>query len=437
MLNFFKAQQINLFNVKSYIKYKVCKTWVKSQLRSLVGDDYDFTRLNDKFLKKMLKYASSNVPYYRGISSYDLKDFPIVSKEDIRGQEKLFYSEKKKYLVYQKLTTGGSTGEPFGFLISPQFDDVFQEFLWKLWGWQKGDIILAMSGFKISQEKQDKHIYWENVSPKQIPYGGVKLSSVYLNKNTYQYYYDYLTELCPAFIRGYPSAVYSLAVWILDNNMVLPFSMKGIELTSESVFDYQITVIEKAFHTKVFLQYGHTEACVFGYSYDESRHYKIAPLYGNVEVLDENGKQVKEGEIGEIVVTSYTNFVQPFIRYRTGDLAKYAGSSNGVIKLENVYGRTQDVVYNYNKEKVLLTAIIFGLHYQAFDRIVRWQLEQKEYGKVTVYIIPSKSYTKEDESEIRTVFKEQVGVDLQFVYVDSLPLTERGKAKFLIQRIIN
>lgn len=435
MLDFFKAQGINQYNILSYIKYKLRKIWVKRKLRHLNNGKYDYSDDNKKFMRKILKYATIHVPYYQKISSTDIKDFPIIGKNDFRAQENSFLSDKKKYLVYQKLTTGGSTGQPFGFMISPQFDDIFQEFLWMQYGFQKGDIILAVCGFEVSKEKQSRHLYWEKVSDKQLPYGGIKLSSVYLNQNTYQYYYEYLEELRPDFIRGYPSALYSLAIWLIDHNMTITFKIKGIQLTSESVFEYQITTIEKAFGTKVFMQYGHTEACVFGYTYDDSHYYRIAPLYGYVEVLNENGEQVEKGQVGEIVVTSYTNFAQPFIRYRTGDLAKYEGSKNGIVELECIYGRTQDFVYNYKKEKVLLTAIIFGLHYQAFNRIIRWQLEQREYGRLTAYIVPSDNYTKRDEEEIKKVFGEQVGIDIEFVYVDELSLTKRGKLNFLLQRI--
>lgn len=435
MLNFFKSQGINQYNIISYIKYKLRKMWVKRKLCSLERIGYDYTKYNESFMKKILGYAQKHVPYYQKKHFNNLKEFPIVGKEDIRGKELMFQSDRKKYLVHKKLTTGGSTGEPFGFLISPQFDDVFQEFLWKLYDYKEGDTILAVSGFEVSQDKQDKHIYWEKVSDKQIPYGGIRMSSIYLNAHTYQYYYEYLGELQPDFIRGYPSAVYSLAAWMLEHNRKAEFPMKGIQLTSESVFEYQISAIEEAFNTKVFMQYGHTEACVFGYTYDESHCYRIAPLYGYVEVLDANGEQVGAGEVGEIVVTSYTNFVQPFIRYRTGDLAKYKGEQNGIIELETIYGRTQDFVYNYKKEKVLLTAIIFGLHYKAFNHIIRWQMEQREYGKIIAYIVPTGDWSERDEQEIAEVFREQVGMDVEFKYVETLNLTKRGKLSFLIQSI--
>ena len=116
--------------------------WVKRKLCSLERIGYDYTKYNESFMKKILGYAQKHVPYYQKKHFNNLKEFPIVGKEDIRGKELMFQSDRKKYLVHKKLTTGGSTGEPFGFLISPQFDDVFQEFLWKLYDYKEGDTIL-------------------------------------------------------------------------------------------------------------------------------------------------------------------------------------------------------------------------------------------------------------------------------------------------------
>ena len=61
----------------------------------------------------------------------------------------------------------------------------------------------------------------------------------------------------------------------------------------------------------------------------------FAALWLHVEVLDENGQHVKEGETGEVVVTSFSNYVMSFIRYRTGDLVEYGGKKNGIVILKS------------------------------------------------------------------------------------------------------
>ena len=39
-----------------------------------------------------------------------------------------------------------------------------------------------------------------------------------------------------------------------------------------------------------------------------------------MEVLDENGQEVKDGESGEVVITTLGVEAMPLLRYRTGDI---------------------------------------------------------------------------------------------------------------------
>jgi acyl-CoA synthetase (AMP-forming)/AMP-acid ligase II len=43
-------------------------------------------------------------------------------------------------------------------------------------------------------------------------------------------------------------------------------------------------------------------------------------------VVDENGRRVRDGEVGEHIVTSYIQHGQPLIKYRTHDLVRWTGA---------------------------------------------------------------------------------------------------------------
>ena len=101
--------------------------------------------------------------------------------------------------------------------------------------------------------------------------------------------YQFVKEYQPDFIRGYPAFVSDLARYILENGKSIDFKMKGIELTSELVFDHQIDIIKRA-SNKEFWAYGHAEACVFGYTVDDSFEYYCSPVYGLTEVIYKNEK---------------------------------------------------------------------------------------------------------------------------------------------------
>ena len=70
--------------------------------------------------------------------------------------------------------------------------------------------------------------------------------------------------------------------------------LKGIYVTSESVDEKQMIEISVFFDCGVYGQYGHSEACVFAFTKHNKTRYYCSPLYGYVEVVDEDGGRVKK-----------------------------------------------------------------------------------------------------------------------------------------------
>jgi len=399
-------------------------------------------------LSQILQYAGEHCPYYRdifqkvGFNTKTLDGFdtlPLLDKTTIRSQRNELISDEIDSMDCGTMNTGGSTGEPLEFFVSRiagLIDTVHQEFVFKnSMQYQQGDVIVAFDGSSVPTKLLNAHKYWVVTSNQDIPYGRLSYSSLYLRADTIPHYIRHILETKPSIFRGYPSFINDIAQYILDNGISIPFKVKGVQLTAENAHDWQIENIRKAFNTEVFLQYGHSEVCVYGYTFDNSYEYYCSPFYGFTEVLSDDGKHISVGDVGEVVVTGFYNFAMPFIRYRTGDLAVFNGDVDGVTRLGKIVGRTQDFILTDNGEKVALTALIFGQHYRAFRNIQKWQLQQDIPGKVKVRIVQEDDYSVENEIEIRAKFKDICDVDTEFDYVDLIPLSPRGKFKFLVQNI--
>lgn len=390
-------------------------------------------------LKRELEYAVKHCGFYRHMfcdaTPSGIDDFPVIQKQTIITQFNQFTSDLVMRYQHSDAYTGGSTGEPFHFLNSGGYEYEFGLRKWKNFGYTKGDLILALDGTAIDPSDLSRNIYWKRRSNSDIPFGRYSISSLYLTEANAEYYFHFIVSMKPQFLRGYPSFLYTLACYAEKAKFNLACGIKGIELTSETVMPYQIEKIETVYNTKVYLQYGHTESCVFGYTYDNTYRYRIEPLYGYVEVLNDSNNHVQAGEVGEVVVTSLYNRAMPLIRYRTGDYAEYGGRDDRYIYFNNIFGRTQDYIINRNGVKVFLTALIFGQHCHALGHIVKWQLEQNEVGKVHIHLIKSHEYQLSDEAEIRTLFEKLGNVQLTFNYTDSIALTGRGKSNMIVQNI--
>ncbi|KUP22641.1 phenylacetate--CoA ligase family protein [Paenibacillus sp. DMB5] len=408
------------------------------------GIKKDFNGIKRRRLKKIVKYAYVNSEYYRDLfneRNIDINKFedflriPFLDKEIIKREKSnlMALSNNKDYVGF--VTTGGSTGEPLGFHTLGSYDAEHQAFLFKMFGYKSGDRILAMDGSIIPDNLLDKNVFWIQKSRRDLPYGSVALSSQYLTNDNIDSYIHFIKEFKPDIIRGYPSFINTIACHINKQHLNLALNIKAVELTSESFYDDQIINIQKAFNTKIINQYGHAEASIFGYSIDETLTTFCSPFYGFTEIIGEDGRAVNKGEIGEVVVTGFNNYAMPFIRYRTGDMALYDGEDYGITKFKKILGRTQDYIYTREMEKVLLTAIVFGRHYKAFDHIKKWQIIQDEPGNIIFKIIKDDNFSTEDQLELQDNFYKIAQIETSFEFVNNLPLTPRGKSKLLIQNI--
>ena len=403
-------------------------------------------KIRNKRLCYLLNYARSHSPYYKKVLRDEgvtvdncdviLKQLPTLTKDIIKKEYKSIISDEidDKWTNYRN--TGGSTGEPLKFpaLATPYYsEDICQMMLYIQMGLKPGDIIASIDGCRVDDSQRINNKYWKKKN--NFPYGKFSYSTLYLNEQSFIYYLDSLNQLSPRFMRGYPSGFLTFCHLLEESSSKIQFQLKGIYLTSENFTQKDANYISSIFQCPVYGQYGHTECSVFAVKKPQKSQYLCSPLYGFTEVVNDQGIQVKEGEIGEIVVTGFSIAGLPFIRYRTGDLAVYGGETKyGETILIELLGRTIDFIYNLDGKKIYTVGLIFGGHLKAFNYLKTWQIEQSVVGELLIRIVKGVGYNEAVEIEIIDFFeKNKFSVILQ--YVDSIPHTMRGKRKFLIQNL--
>lgn len=406
-------------------------------------NSFNFEKQQKKLLFSILKYSKQNVPYYKMIMDKidldkgsvinNLKEMPLLSKSIIREQGKNIYSDQfEKDFGYWK-KTGGSTGEPLEFPMSKNFELVHGRCLYNIMGAKKNDTIVAFDGTLIDNDLLEKKIFWK-VMGNDFPYGSIHYSSLYMNDENMRFYIDHLNSVKPSIMRGYPSGFEHLAKFLIKDKIELNFKLKGIYLTAESFDSSYIELLNSGLKCPVYGQYGHSEVSIFAFTLANSLEYICSPIYGYTEILDEKGNHVKEGESGEVVVTGFSNKAMPFIRYKTGDIAIYGGCQNGIVKLKSLQGRTVDYIINNKNERIYLTALGFSKRVKSFSKIKKWQFEQNKKGEIIVRIVKDIVFSDSDELEIIQLFASfEIKATVEFV--DQIPLTIRGKRRFLIQNL--
>jgi phenylacetate-CoA ligase len=132
----------------------------------------------------------------------------------------------------------------------------------------------------------------------------------------------------PTTLVGVPSFLRKLGVYLAGRGLDLPTSsVNKLVCIGEPLRDAQMqplsvaTDLEKIWGAKVFSTYASSETVTTFCECTEQAGGHLNPALGMVEILDEDGQPVPDGESGEVVVTPFGVQGMPLIRFRTGDIS--------------------------------------------------------------------------------------------------------------------
>lgn len=396
---------------------------------------------------KLIEHAYQNVPYYgkvfkqkgltpRDFSSLDdLQKLPFLTKEIVRNNEKDLMAVNYKSYQTMRLTTGGSEGRPLKFYEQRFFSEIKElAFIYKLWervGFNPNEKRAVLRGPVTDKKRKLKY---DSIRKELL------LSSYHTDD---EHLYDFYNEIIKReikFLHAHISAAVTFANFLLKNNLKL--SLKAVLGASENVFAAHRDLIQKAFNTRLFTFYGLSEHVVMAGECEFTTCYHIFPQYGITELIDKDGHEITSYDsIGEIVGTGFNNYVMPFIRYKTGDLAQYTklececGRKYKTFK--NIEGRTNEYIYTLDGRKITTSGLLFGRNLKAYENIKAIQIYQEKVGIIELRIVKKLKYSKRDEIEIGEAIKKAVnsGIKINYKYLDKIYLTNRGKQKNVIQKI--
>ncbi|MBU0477484.1 glycosyltransferase [bacterium] len=408
----------------------------------------DLLRKQQKELMLLLYHSYQNVPYYQKIfkrlklkpkdmKSYDdFRKLPVISKEDIKNNRESMIAENFRDRLIKK-ATGGSTGVPLQFAHDRDSYDwrvavAMRGYKWA--GCEDGRKVLYIWGASIGAEsifKKHKKLLHNFILRKKI------LNSFHLNKIVMDKYLKELNKFKPEAIVGYTTPLYNFAKFIKDSGKEC-VRVKSIISAAEKLYEYQRELIEEVFRGKVFNTYGNREFMLIGAECEKHNglHLNVDNLY--VEIL-KDGEPVKDGEIGEVVITDLHNYAMPFIRYKTGDLAVYSerkcDCGRGLPLIEDVEGRILDTIQTLDGKFV--PGEFFPHLMKEFEEVEKFQVSQKSKDRVNLKIINKKPLKRDRldflKKEICKVLGDKTELNIDFV--DDIPLADSGKFRVAVSEV--
>ena len=403
-------------------------------------------------LAETLRIALETVPAFRDWKSLAprvaedpfgvLAQLPLTTKELIKASLDTYCSTAMPESARLRMFTGGSTSVPMTFYLHKGVSRAREWAAFKVMADRydtdgKG-VVLALRGRTVNSANKDDGRLWTYDPIKRH----LIVSTDHLEPRHMPRYVEALREWKPSYVHAFPSALYPLVAWLRDQGMQdLLAQVRGVLLTSESVFDHHLAAFNAFFRCPVIVQYGHSERVLFAHTLPGDARYHFWPHYGHLELVDAQGRPVTQpGQVGELVGTSFDNAVMPFIRYRTGDFGSLGNMPNtklpGFPIIERIEGRLQEFVVCSDHRLVTVTTL-GAAHFEELDNCLRIQYEQHEPGRLVLHVMPLRPLSQEARASIERAVqqKTQGGCTVQVNEVAEIPLTGRGKQRLLVQHL--
>ena len=404
--------------------------------------DKELNFLQMKKLHAILSHCNDHIPYYQKLfKDYkldinkelinELKKIPVLTKKIIKKH--LPYNltdETRKIFTIER--TSGSSGEQGEFYLDREaFSKIIaaQTLYWEWAGYSYGKRAIQTGinperGFKKQMKDKLLSIKYENA---------FKIDREIIRKTL-----NPIRNKKDIFFIGYPSSIYSYAKFAEELG-INDVSFKAVISLGDKMFPHYRSFIENKFNTEVFDTYGAAEGLMIAGECSEHKYHILAP-HVYVEILDEDGKTVPDGALGQVVVTSLDNYLMPLIRYKIGDLAikskKLSSCKCGrnLPIIDKIIGRDTDILYT-PKSKILVVHFFTGI-FEHFPEITQFQVTQQEKGgNIQINYIKSVNFNKIILNNIKNKIYERAeeNFPLSFYKVEEIKPSPSGKPQIIIR----
>ncbi len=388
-------------------------------------------------LKQVLDNANQNLKIYSAIEYNEdpevfLRNFPVTERNQVLTEDPswLINNHNKRGKYY---SSGGSTGaNAYVYLSNHEYSctQATQLYWLKKIGYQYGNRII-----QIGIKKKDRALT-------------KRIKDVLLNTD-FIYYFDMSEQervetlkrnsYCKnLFYIGFPNTALEIMNLCIEHNINLMF--KGILSYGELLTEETYNTLKSFFKCQILNTYG----CQEGVLVCAGLNPNMMPIMmqnAYLEIVDDDNKPVKEGMIGNILLTNLNAFNMPLIRYQIRDCGAIIKGGNttsfNTDIMIDIAGRDNDYLYTPEGGRYHLFTVSGDANFIK-KKVLQFQWHQRALNHIQVkYVpIPGVLWTEEDKIEYTKLTKEKFhsnSIRLEFIPVDELTKHRSGK----VQRVIN
>lgn len=164
---------------------------------------------------------------------------------------------------------------------------------------------------------------------------------------------------------------------------------------------------------------------------DNAGIYHICNETHLIELVDDEGRPVRPGEVGRVLVTDLHNFATPVIRYAIGDHAvagEACGCGRGGPTLSRIMGRTRNMIVKPDGTRHWpLTGYKL---FRDVAPVIQYQFRQHSLERIEVRLVTERPLIADEEARLTELIQKKLRFPftIDLVYFDGrLPKGKNGK----------
>ena len=313
-----------------------------------LAEALEYLAANSEFYRRMFREYSIDIRKVRKIE--DLVTIPLTTKTDLQLHNREFRCVPDSEVI-DYVTTSGTLGDPVTFVLTDNDLDrlAYNEYLsFTTAGCTRDDILQLMT--TIDRRFMAGLAYY--MGARELGMGVVRVGN-----GIPELQWDTIGRIHPTCGMVVPPFIMKLIAFAEKNGIDYKGSSMrkciciGEALRQPDTFCFNTLgrkINERWGNLQLYSTYASTEMQA---SFTECGHFcggHLQPELIIVEFLDENGNPVKEGEPGEVTITTLGVTGMPLLRFRTGDICHhYTGHCScgrNTVRLSSVLGRKGQMI---------------------------------------------------------------------------------------------
>jgi phenylacetate-CoA ligase len=398
-------------------------------------------------------HAYEHVPYYRetmrriGLrpgdlrTAADLARLPLIDRDQVQRDPEYFLSRAEPLGSYVELRSGGSTGDPLSLFHHP-----FSLFEQAVYAERRRSIVSHLAGRRRYREARVSEVPGSHAGAGQVAQAFKRLSLVSPALRVKRRQYSVVTpleeliscldEFRPHVIGSFGSFQEMLFTHLLrsGDRMHLP---RVAVYAGDGMSESARAMVGREFGVEVLSTYTASEAFHIGFECERHRGHHLNVDLFPVRIVSEEGREVPEGESGEVVVSNLLARGTVLLNYRLSDVAARlpgpcpCGRTLPLLSL--VQGRNDEWLEDERGRRIHSQAVRVFLH-DELD-VLRFQVIQEARGRFRAALVVAPgadpdAITGRLTCRFRSTFGDRTELTVSFV--DSLPRTAAGKARPVI-----